>query len=323
MTLQALLLVGGLALIIRGGDLFVSASVRIAEHLRMPRVVIGSTFVSLATTSPELVVSVVAALQAQPGLAVGNALGSCIANLGLILGWLATVRRVEVHPTALAMPLAASVVLGALLFLMTLDLRLSRPQGTVLLAVGTAYFVYDFRRHWRATDPADVKEAGAIQAETLAGHGWLRTRRGAAAQFLVGAALVVVGSRLLVDTAINVAAGLGVSTILIGLTVVALGTSLPELATAVASFRRNVSDLAVGNVLGANIANLSLIVGVAAALHDVTMDRPMQVFNFAALLGALALVAGMLTRRRITRPGGVVLLAYYAAYLVALVMLAL
>lgn len=315
------MLLGGLALIVKGGDFFVAAAIRLADFLRMPRVVIGSTLVSLATTTPELVVSIMAAWHGESALAIGNAVGSCICNIGLILGITASIKQVEVHFSALRSPLFAMCGLGALLFLMTFDLSLTRWQGGLLVTAGLGYFAWDFWQHWRERQPGHLAEAAAIKTEKAAARwAWVQTKAGTVAQFLCGAAIVVAGSRLLVQGAVGAALTLGVPSIVIGLTVVAVGTSLPELVTAVTSSRKAVSDLAVGNVLGANIANLSLIVGAAAVIHDVGMDRLTQRFNFPAMLAVMAMLLWMMrTDRRITRREGAALLAIYGAYLAALV----
>ncbi len=323
MLVDVLILILGLLLIIKGGDWFVGASVRIAELLRMPRVVIGSTLVSLATTTPELMVSVMAGSRGEPGLAVGNAVGSCICNVGLILGIMAALRQVDVHLAALRTPLIALFGFGALLFLMTLNLSLSRWQGAVLVAGGLAYFVYDFVHHARETKPAKVAEASAIGQAVDGRFPWFHSRTGSIAQFVLGAGVVVIGSRLLVDGAVNLAGALGIPSIIVGLTVVAIGTSLPELVTAVTSSRKNVSDLAVGNVLGANIANLTFIVGVAAMISEVKMRRATQLVNFSAMLVVFGLLLWMLLNdRRVSRKEGVALLVTYSFYLCALVFLA-
>lgn len=325
MTHDLLFLGLGLILIIKGGDWFVAAAVRIAEFLRMPRVVIGGTLVSLATTTPELVVSVMAGLKGESGLSVGNAMGSVICNIGLIIGVTAVLKQVDVNPRTLRFPLMAMFAFGAALFCMTLDLNLSRAQGAWLLAGGLGYFVWDFARHWRDRRPHDVAEAVAIDAELSESRwAWVETKAGTAVQFLLGAALVVVGSKLLVDGAVGIAARLGVPSLVVGLTVVAIGTSLPELVTAITSSRQAVSDLAVGNVIGANIANLTLIVGTAAILQDVHMERSTQLFNFPVMLGFMAVLGWMLfTNHRITRREGVWLLVAYAHYLIVLTGLAM
>ena len=324
MFLDMLLLLVGLALLTKGGGMFVAAAVRMAEFLRLPRVVIGSTLVSLATTMPELVVSVMAAARGNADLAVGNAVGSCVCNIGLILGLTATIRRVDIHPRALRTALLTMAGLGVGLFLLTLDLSLERWQGMVLLVAGVAYFAYDLIDAARQRKPAEIAEATSIGAASTQGLAWFATRPGTVFQFALAAGLVVVASRLLVDAAVNLAGTLGIPPLVIGLTVVALGTSLPELVTAIGSARRNVSDLSVGNILGANIANLSLVIGVAAVLTPVTMSRLTQIFDFPAMLALMGLLVwSLLTQHRLTRREGVILLVSYAAYIAAVVILAI
>lgn len=323
MTTDLILLIAGLALIIRGGDLFVAAAVRIAEVLRMPRVVIGGTLVSLATTSPELAVSIMAGLRGESGLAVGNAVGSCLCNIGLILGLTASMRNVEVRMAALRVPLSVMLGFAFLLLALTIDLSVSRLEGALLLLGGGAYFAWDFWRHWRDRKPEHLREAAAIQRESVATRWpWFQTTTGTIVQFGAGAAIVVLGSKLLVDGAVNIAQALGVPSIVVGLTVVAVGTSLPELVTAVTSTRKNVADLSIGNVLGANIANLGLIIGAAASIREVTMDRMTQLFNLPAMLVLMLFLAWMIAGdRRITRREGLILLTYYALYIATVVVL--
>jgi cation:H+ antiporter len=324
MWLNLLYLFAGLALIIKGGDLFVSSSVRIAEMLRMPRVVIGSTLVSLATTTPEMVVSILSGLKNESGLAVGNALGSCICNIGLILGIMAVGKNIDINFRTLRTPLTFMIGCGLLLFALSLDLKIDRAQGFLLLALGLGYFGFDFWRNLRQPSKSEIREATAIEQEKVSGHKWLRGKPGTAAVFLFGAMLVTLGSKLLVDGAIGVAEALKIPSLIIGLTVVAVGTSLPELVTAITSARQNVSDLAVGNVLGANIANLTLIVGSAAGLHDVTLTRANQSFNFPALLVFFGMLFWLMrSGKTITRREGAMLLVAYCIYLSALMLVAL
>lgn len=322
---DVLWLLGGLVLIVKGGDWFVAAAIRIAEFLRLPRVVIGSTLVSLTTTTPELVVSVMSGLKGESGLAVGNAVGSVICNIGLILGVTATLKAFTVDLRPLRIPLCAMFGAGLLLCLLTLGRHLARVQGVTLLAVGTGYFIWNFWEHWRNRKPRDVAEAKALEkGVTATRSAWLATPAGSGLQFLAGAALVVLGSRWLVDGAVHLAVRLGVPSIIVGLTVVAVGTSVPELVTAITSSRKSVSDLAVGNVLGANIANLTLIVGVAAVMQDMTMDRKTQLLNFPAMLLMMGLLLWVLvTGRRVTRREGLVLVGGYALYIAILLGLSL
>lgn len=325
MTADVLLILAGLVILVRGGDLFVSAAVRIAGFLRVPHIVIGSTLVSLATTTPELAVSVTAGVQDAPGLAVGNAIGSCLCNIGLILGLGAILRPIVVHPRTIFVPLGAMIAACAALFLMTLDLSLNRRQGMLLVGVGIAYFASDLWRHIRHArrrETADAVSLEASLAPPAVRWSWFATRLGTAVQFAASALLVVFGSDLLVRGAVGLAGALGISPLVIGLSVVAIGTSLPELVTAVTSARQAVSDLSVGNVIGANLANLTLVVGTAACLQHVRLERSMQVFNFPVALAFMAALAAFcLWRRRIGRAAGAFLIASYAAYLAVLVVL--
>jgi len=324
MFLDVILLLSGLALIIKGGDWFVAASVRIAELLQIPRVVIGSTLVSLTTTSPELVVSLVAGFENESGLAVGNAVGSCICNMALILGLVAAVKHIVVHPRSLRTPIIAMLTSGFLLLILTLDLVLARWQGAMLLTLGVGYFIFDFFQHQQRPKPAEIREAKAIEADAVGGHPRLKTAKGAACQFLIGAAVVILGSKMLVDSAVALAAGLGIPSIIIGLSVVAVGTSLPELVTAITSSRKNVSDLAIGNVLGANVANLTLVVGSAASINEVSMTRITQLYNFPAMLILMALLVFFLVSKKgLSRKNGMVLLCFYAVYISGLIILML
>jgi cation:H+ antiporter len=202
---------------------------------------------------------------------------------------------------------------------MTLDLRLSRAHGLVLIALGLGYFAWDFVIHYRDRKPQDVQEAIAIAAEQVAERRILQTKAGTVIQFLFGAGVVVVGSRLLVDGAVNVANWMGIPPIVVGLTIVGIGTSMPELVTAITSLRRNVSDLSIGNVIGANVANLSLVVGTAAVLSDVRIDRTTQLFNFPAMLVLMALLVVFLNSgHRVSRREGATLVSAYVVYLAAL-----
>lgn len=319
-----LLLLGGLTVIVKGGDWFVAAAVRLARLLRVPRIVVGSTLVSLATTMPELVVSIVASARGEPGLAVGNAIGSCICNIGLILGVTAALREVTLHPAVLRVPIGVMLGVALLLFAFTRDLRMGAGAGWMLIATGAGYFVWDFFRHFRKRPPADeAREVAEIVHSGTRRFAWLHTTGGTVAQFIGSALLVVVGSRLLVDGAVGVASALSVPPLVIGLTVVAFGTSLPELITAISSSRQAAGDLSVGNVLGANIANLTFIVGTAAVLSEVRLDRATQLFHFPVMLVAMALLLWKLARdRRLGRADGFILLAGYAAYLAVVVVMA-
>ncbi|MFN4242692.1 MAG: calcium/sodium antiporter [Tepidisphaerales bacterium] len=316
MLLAILLLAIGLAMVIYGGDVFVRAAVRIAEWLRLPRVVIGGTLMSLATTSPEVAVSLTASLRNEPGLAVGNAVGSVICNFALIgaLGALISPYRIKRKEVALLLGLLLLICVA--FFIMTRGEALLRWEAAIMLALGAGYFIGDFvvsmlKREALERD-ADGNVIGEIPTPWL--H-WLL--------FFVGAAIVIAGSRLLVDNASTLAAKMGISSLAIGLTIVAVGTSLPELVTAIISARKGVSDLSVGNLIGANVANLTLVAGSAGAVTAIPVTRLDNVLNFPVMFAVVGFFAFMLlVLGRNNRVSGGFMLAGYVAYVVTLLTLA-
>src|SRR3972149_4318293 len=237
MILEIVLFLAGIALMFKGSDFFVEASVGIGERARLPRVVVGGTLVSIATTSPELVVSIVSGIERAPGLAVGNALGSAAVNLGFIFALAAILRPFELSPGELRWRSQVILGLTALLFLMTIDLRLPQWRGLILVAIGVIYLFVDYRRGMGRYAEHGEALGSAVTAKYT-------TVRKIAFFFSLGTAMVVGGSILLVNSGTAIAAALGVPRIVLGLTMIAIGTSLPELATAIAAVRKRVFDLA-------------------------------------------------------------------------------
>jgi len=304
----------GAALVIKGADFFVSASVAIAHYAKIPRVVIGSTLVSLATTAPELAVSATASFRGNPKLAIGNAVGSAIANIGLILGVLAILRPMSVRARDFRLPGFVMLGAGVLLFFLTLPLHLARWAGLLLLACGCSYLLTDYWRHrpQPGTEPETVDSA---QVPTMS----LRNSIGI---FVLGAVMVIGGSRLLCDSAVELAERVGIPEMIIGLTLVAFGTSLPELVTAITAARKGVPELSLGNVVGANIMNVTLVTGTAATIRPLTLSPSLQRYNFPAMIAIFVLLLILArTGRRLTRKEGWVLISFYALYLVGLIFL--
>lgn len=308
-----LLLIIGLALVIKGGDFFVQAAVGIAENLKIPRVVVGGTLMALATTSPEVVVSVMSGMKGEPGLALGNASGSVVCNIGLIGGTTALLGTVVTHPQALYRPFAALGICSVLALLFSLNHEIARWEAALIVLVGLMYFVGDLywslrTRYTGEPDPTAAVPANPEEPVLPIGKSVFL--------FLVGAVTVVFGSKLLVDSAVEIATNMGISTIIIGLTVVSVGTSLPEFVTAITSARKGVSDLAIGNIIGANVANLTLVLGSAGVLTPIQLPTrelwlnfpPMMIF--ITLLGVLALVKG-----GISRAWGKTFLALYVLFI--------
>lgn len=308
MWLHVLLFTIGFAVIVRGGDFFVDSSIGIARIARVPRVIIGCTIVSIATTSPELVVSATASLHNNPAFAIGNAVGSAIANIGLILAALVVFMPVKLKPGEFRLPGFIMMISGVLLFLFTMHSRLPRHYGFVLIAMGIAYLFFDFFRHFRSRAniepaPKEGKEVSLLRHVLF---------------FVIGIVMVAVGSHLLVVNGEKIAVALHVPKIIIGCTVIAIGTSLPELITAVKSAMRGVGDLSVGNIVGANILNVTIVTGTAASISPVplSLERRYQLYNFPIMLVIMLLlfVFGW-TGSRLKRWEGIVLLSVYILYL--------
>ncbi len=304
-----ILLALGIALIIKGGDIFVTSSVLIAKHAGIPRVVIGGTLVSLATTAPELAVSATASLQGNPGLAVGNAVGSAICNIGLIIGILCILHPLDVRREDFCVPARMMLAAGIVLTILTIPLRLARPHGLLLIACALVYLIVDYWRHRRRVRPPSASpEASSDQPSWSLGK--------AVAYFALGALLVIAGSRLMSDNGVKLASMMGIPDMVIGLTLVAIGTSLPELVIAVTAVKKGVPELSLGNVVGANILNITLVTGVAGTIHPLSMTRNTQLYNFPAMLILFILLLVMArTDNKLTRKEGWVFILFYISYL--------
>ena len=314
MWLSSGAVIGGLVLLIWGADRFVTGAAGLALRLGISTLVIGLTVVGFATSAPEMLVSASAAMAGNPGLAVGNALGSNIANIGLVLGITAIVVPLGMGSGTLRreLPLLLAVTLLAVLLL--LDRELGRWDGIILLT--SLVLVMTWIVRMAKTSPADDPMVAEFDDEipkegTLAGFiGWL----------VLGLLVLLGGAQLLVWGAVNIAHAMGVSDLVIGLTIVAIGTSLPELAASIAGVLKGEPDIAVGNVIGSNMFNLLAVMGIAGAIHPaaiaddvLTRDYPVMV---AMTLALGLLVYGLLGGRgRITRIEGGLLLAAYIGYL--------
>ena len=307
MLIDSLLIVVGFALVAKGGDLFVDSSIRIGKALAIPRIVIGGTLVSLATTAPELVVSVTAALRGDPGMALGNAIGSCICNIGLIVGAVALIVPVDADRAdfirrALWMAAGGLLVVG-----FSWDLSMERVFGGILLAGAFGYLGWDLFGFLRARQGGDT--ASEVDAEARAGLG------GAVAWFTLGGGCVLAGSYFLVTSGQNLALAAGIPSSVIGFTVIAIGTSVPELVTGVTAARKGVPDLSLGNIVGANVLNLFLIVGLSSAIAPLNLDLFSQRYGFPWMaVFFLMVIATVLKYGVVRRTAGIVLLTLYALY---------
>ena len=309
---EVIALAAGLFLVCKGGDLFVDSSVYIATVMRVPRIIVGGTLVSLATTLPELVVSVTASVMKNPGIALGNAVGSVICNIGLILGGSAVLCQLSVPREDFRRRSLWLLVSSVLVILFSWSLYLSRPFAAILLGIFVAYLYFDYRQI--------TSNRGAETAETKTEpEGSLGKSIG---KFLIGALLVVVGSRLLVKSAVAIATALGIPSIIIGLTIVAVGTSLPELVTAITAAKKGCADLSIGNIIGANILNLTLITGASGVIFPLTLTRLTQVYSFSWLMIFVLLVMFLFWKEgKLGKRGGILLFSLYLIYLIGVTLI--
>ena len=300
------LLIGlGLVGLLLGGELLVRGAVGVAARLGLSPMVIGLTLVGFGTSTPELLTSVQAALAGAPGIALGNVVGSNTANILLILGVAALLLPVAVVPGTFRRDGAALALATALCVAATLTGTIGRLWGAVLVA-GLAVFLVTTLRSARAAPDAP--------AEALPGLGAPLAR--SLVLSVAGLGVTILGARLLVDGAVSVATDYGVSEALIGVTVVAVGTSLPELATTLVAARRGQNDVAFGNVIGSNIFNVLAILGITALIEPLAVAPQIAALDIWVMTAAtVALIAVAVTGWRITRGEGAALLAAYAAYI--------
>jgi cation:H+ antiporter len=304
--LPLLVAVIGLACLIGGAEFLVRGGARLARTFNVSPVVIGLTVVAIGTSAPEFMVSVGAAWRGSPDLATGNVVGSNLANIGLILGIAGLLRPLPVSLRLLKVEVPALVAATVVFAAMAVDGRLSRVEGGVLLVALCALTGFNIRAA-RREDPAVIAEfANEYGATDGIGRDLL--------QIAAGLALLLGGGHLLVDSAVTVARNLGISELIIGLTLVAVGTSLPELATSTVAVLRDEPDIAVGNVVGSNLFNILAVIGPAAVVQPIAVsDELLRVQLPALLLLTAALWVVLRTGHTVTRPEAGGLLATYLA----------
>ena len=315
MLLSILLFLVGLLCLIKGGDWFVEGASALARRFHLPELLIGATVVSIGTTLPEVMVSTMSAVSGHGEIAYGNAIGSVICNAALIAAITIAVRPGPVDPKTLRTPVAFFFAAAAIYCVAAYGFgKFTRPMGLVMLALFVAYMAANVAQMKRAPapaeGPAEAAEAEMTMAKTLV-------------LLVAGAVLIAVGADLLVDNGTRIAQELGVPESVIALTFVALGTSLPELVTAITSLVKGCSDLSLGNIVGANVFNLVLVSGVSVTIAPFTIPQSSTLFgvNSSLVLDLPVMLAVMvlmclpaLLRGKLSRAQGVGLLCIYAAF---------
>jgi cation:H+ antiporter len=317
---SALLIVAGLAGLLAGADLLVRGSSALASQLGVRPIVVGLTVVAVGTSLPELAIGIDAVAQGSPGLAVGNVVGANLINVLFVLGLSALIVPLAFERRTLRFELPAMTAACLALWLLALDGALSRLDGAILCLGGIAYtagIVWTSRR-----EPADVRADYESHAERTAARG----TRGLLLRLLAvlaGIALVIAGAELLVDGAIEIARSLEVSEAVIGLTVVAIGTTAPELVTTLTSTIRGDRDIAIGNLLGSTVYNIALILGIVVLTAPSELRIPDEVIAadlLALVVVALITVPVVLSGHRISRLEGGAFVAAYLGYLAWLIL---
>jgi cation:H+ antiporter len=319
MLLSIAMIVVGLAVLVWSADMFVDGAAAVALNLGMSTLLVGMVIIGFGTSAPEMTVSVLAAIQGNPGLALGNAYGSNITNIALILGITALVSPVLMRSQLLKRELPILLGVTLLAFFHLTDGQITRIEGFVELAVLLIIFSWMTVQSRKESSHGDALETELDQEleHMKPAKAWM--------MLIIGLVLLVISSRMLVWGAVNIAQGLGVSDLIIGLTVVAIGTSLPELASSIAAARKGEHDLAVGNVIGSNLFNTLAVVGLAGAIHP--MQVPTEVLtrdwtvmmSLTILLFALGYTRKKSGEKNISRLGGSLLIAIYIGYTLYLI----
>jgi cation:H+ antiporter len=314
-------LIGGIILLLVSADKFVDGAAAVARRFGMSPLLIGMIVMGFGSSMPEMVISVLSAMEDSPGLALGNAFGSNITNIALILGVTAVISPVAVHSSVLLreLPLLAAITAIAALLVVP-DAYLSRADGWVLIVMFLVIMCWTIQQN--SLSPND--DLGQVVEHDLQTKGLLSTTR-AAVYLIGGLILLVISSRILVWGGVEIATQLGISDLIIGLTIVAVGTSLPELAASIAAVRKNEHALAIGNVIGSNMFNTSIVIGMAGVISP-TMIEPDLISRDFPVVMTLTLALFFLcfafhgpNSGRINRKEGVLLLCAYVAYNISLV----
>jgi len=318
MILAIIAVVIGLAVLVWSADKFVDGAVGVAEFCGMSTLLIGMVIVGFGTSAPELTVSAISASQGNPALALGNAYGSNIANIALILGATALISPILMQRSVIRGDLPILIAVSLLSIALVWDGSVVRWNGVLLLVVFALVMAYSI---WRELKKARVEASNSVEEES-AGK---QTSLGKSIFWLVlGLALLVASSRALVWGAVEIARTLGVSDLLIGLTIVAIGTSLPELASSIAAARKGENDIALGNIIGSNLFNTLAVVGLAATISPMDEIEKAVTYRDMPLMTALTVALIVLGFRRkgegrLNRIAGAILLTVYVGYLALLI----
>lgn len=300
--LQFLLLALGFVMLGKGADWFVEGAAALATRFGIPQLVVGLTIVAMGTSAPEAAVSIAAAMKGSADITIGNIVGSNILNILVILGMAAAITPLAVARSTVRVEMPFMIAITVLLFVQGRDGSISLTDGLVLAAAFLVYLFYLYKMAMKNNVDDELQEAGLPVGRCLVGA-------------VGGLALIILGSNVTVGAATEIAKYAGLSERFIGLTIVALGTSLPELFTSVAAARRGNADIAIGNIVGSNIFNILFVVGLSALIIDIPFAAAFNFDTCVAIGAAVLLWLCVLRTQRLARWGGLLMLGCYAVYL--------
>lgn len=309
-VIQMGLLIIGFVMLIKGADWFVEGASKIADRFGIPQLVIGLTIVAMGTSAPEAAVSISAALKGSAEITIGNVVGSNILNILIILGLTAVIRSIAVQTSTIRYEMPFVILVSFLLSALGLkDLTISRFDGVLLWIFMIIYLIYLLR----------MAKSGQGAVEEIEQDDKKDSLLKLVVLVLLGLVLIVWGSDVTVNAATELATIFGMSERLIGLTIVALGTSLPELVTSITAAIKGKADIAVGNIVGSNIFNILFVVGTTALITPVTYSAGFMVDSIIMIGSAVLLLLCVLPKKKLNRVGGVILLIGYVGYFVYLI----
>ena len=309
MFTQVALLILGLVALFYGGNWLVRGASNLALSFGVSVLIIALTFVALGTSMPELLVSAQAALSGKSDLAIGNVIGSNIANVGLILGATGLITPLKVKAVLLRREIPIMILISVSTYVLTLDGQISREDGLLLLA---AFAVFNVAVYLLAKRERETRERLVSDVDDADEN----VRRWREIAYLVAGILaLVVGARLMVESAVFLARAIGISELIIAITLIAFGTSLPELAASISAAWHKQTDLAIGNVVGSNIANLLLVLGVTACLRPIPVARDDVQLEFVVMIAFSTLLIPFMWRQRLGRKRSAFFLAAYCVFI--------
>ena len=301
------LLVLGFVMLIKGADWFVDGAAGIAARFGIPQLVIGLTIVAMGTSAPEAAVSITAAMGGNAGITIGNVIGSNILNVLLILGVTAAITTVAVQKSTVKIEMPFMHIITIVLAVLGLTGgEIVLWEGVVLWAFFLVYLGYLFKMAKNGTTEEEEEEMLPLWKQIL--------------MLIIGVVCIVVGSDLTVDNATILAEAFGMDDRLIGLTIVAFGTSLPELVTSITAAKKGKADIAIGNIVGSNIFNILFVVGTTALITPVAFKTKFLIDSAVALAAGLLLWFGVMKEQKLKRPVGIIMLAAYTVYFLYLLL---